>query len=685
MKNNFRFNKTCFNLCFILSILSEGVVAQPISYYTFSSSNIAYEPLQGSIELGNSLNAGISFNNVPLGFSFVYGGLTSQEITVHSGGYIKFDGPITYPFDNYSPLTDVTTDDYIISPLGGVLSSDNETGKLSYTTNGTSPNRVFILEWNDYESSFTDHNYNFQLKLHETSNLIEFHYGNFEFVPEGFAAFLQVGLRGARSITPQDINQRSISQDINDWNTSTVSPFNEDAYAMLYTGLLPDDGLLYSWNPPANCSGTPVAGNAVASAQVLCLGQEITLNLEGIPTYTLGTTYTWEFSTNGIDYAQFESNSSSSFDTTFFSNGYFRSVVACNGITSTSNSILVESPAANTYAPIPFLETFEADWEDRCGTDVPNSDNWSSNGTFGEMSWKNGLPSDFSLPAFSGKAAIFENLFGNGSPLPDLSVGDLDVYLNLSGTENLSLSFDHINPFAFNTKDSLVIYLSTDVGATFIRKAKFKSNAGMPTDAQWNKKFVPLGVVNSTTCIVRFRAFSDASYISMAIDSVEIKNCNPFNIELTASTDTICRGTNATISASGADSYVWNNGENTNSITVFPFSTELYSILGITNNCSATNEIIIGVEDCTNLDNFENTGSAVLAMPNPTEGEINLSFKDVGQRSIYLMDVTGKSLLVIQSNAQNETLDLGKFSKGFYFIKVETKNNNAEVLKVIKN
>lgn len=48
----------------------------------------------------------------------------------------------------------------------------------------------------------------------------------------------------------------------------------------------------------------------------------------------------------------------------------------------------------------------------------------------------------------------------------------------------------------------------------------------------------------------------------------------------------ICAGASATLTATGATSYSWSSGQNTNSIVVTPASTSLYTVTGTTNGCS---------------------------------------------------------------------------------------------------
>lgn len=62
-----------------------------------------------------------------------------------------------------------------------------------------------------------------------------------------------------------------------------------------------------------------------------------------------------------------------------------------------------------------------------------------------------------------------------------------------------------------------------------------------------------------------------------------------YNIpSVSSTTATICSGSSATLSASGAASYSWSSGQNTSSITVSPSATTIYTVTGTTNGCSNT-------------------------------------------------------------------------------------------------
>lgn len=63
----------------------------------------------------------------------------------------------------------------------------------------------------------------------------------------------------------------------------------------------------------------------------------------------------------------------------------------------------------------------------------------------------------------------------------------------------------------------------------------------------------------------------------------------------------ICQGGSINLTASGADSYLWNTGETTASISVSPSATTTYTVTGTTNGCSADDQITVTVGNSLSL------------------------------------------------------------------------------------
>jgi hypothetical protein len=121
-------------------------------------------------------------NPIPVGFDFFYKGALRNVFTVSTNGWMSFNTSVGGSFfSNIS--TSVTLglapfwDDLVC--LGN--SSTNLNSTIYTLVTGTSPNRVMTIEWRNMETYFNaGPNLNFQVKLYETTQNIEFLYGEME-------------------------------------------------------------------------------------------------------------------------------------------------------------------------------------------------------------------------------------------------------------------------------------------------------------------------------------------------------------------------------------------------------------------------------------------------------------------------------------------------------------------------
>jgi len=92
-----------------------------------------------------------------------------------------------------------------------------------------------------------------------------------------------------------------------------------------------------------------------------------------------------------------------------------------------------------------------------------------------------------------------------------------------------------------------------------------------------------------------FTVTGTASNGDTSTDSVTI-NVNSIPVANAGVDVEICEGEDATLTASGGDSYLWSNGATTQSITVNPSSTTNYTIIVTQNSCSSTDEVTVTVK-----------------------------------------------------------------------------------------
>jgi len=101
-------------------------------------------------------------------------------------------------------------------------------------------------------------------------------------------------------------------------------------------------------------------------------------------------------------------------------------------------------------------------------------------------------------------------------------------------------------------------------------------------------------IFNTTTNC--FETFVNGLWHSMWCDS-----CSTPNITASASPTAICIGNSSILTATGADSYQWNTGETSASITVTPSTNTTYTVTGTSAGCLATTTVSVIVNSSPNI------------------------------------------------------------------------------------
>ncbi len=210
--------------------------------YVWSQTTGVYTEITGGTVHGTASNDDTSFNAVPIGFTFNYNGVDYTQVSIQSNGFAAMGASVS---NSYTPLSSGATNN-VLSALGRDLQGNGTTSQLMSLMEGTAPNRVFTIQWKDYKrwgSSYVGDSFNFQIKLHETTNVVEYVYGPFTAVAVATPPTIQVGLRGAANT---DFNNRTSA---GDWITSTAGATNAATMALTNV-FFPPSGLTWTWTPP---------------------------------------------------------------------------------------------------------------------------------------------------------------------------------------------------------------------------------------------------------------------------------------------------------------------------------------------------------------------------------------------------------------------------------------------------
>jgi hypothetical protein len=113
-----------------------------------------------------------------IGFTFNYMGTNYTALNICTNGWASLNQTGASSPDNADLFTS-TAPNTTLAPWYDNLLVD-PSGALSYKTEGTSPDRIFTVEWKNILTFWKQANarINFQVKLFESSNIIEFHYGS---------------------------------------------------------------------------------------------------------------------------------------------------------------------------------------------------------------------------------------------------------------------------------------------------------------------------------------------------------------------------------------------------------------------------------------------------------------------------------------------------------------------------
>jgi len=316
--------KKLLTVLFLVVIASWSSFGQ-VSGYGFGQGTATYTPVTGGTVLGSSSVDDTSYPNNPIGFTFVYNGVSYTAFSVNCNGFLALGTTVS---SSYTPISTGSSNN-IVAALGGDLQGLVTTGELRYETIGTAPNRVLVVQWKNFRHYAGSGNYNFQIRLEETTNRIVVHYGT---MTEPSSYTQQVGLRGASNA---DYNNRTTTSN---WNATTAGTSNS-ASCTLNSSVYPADGLYFYWAmlPPAAPVYTAPANNAQAVIPTASLTWSA--GTGGGPT----SSYLVYFGTDNppTNIANGVSQTAAFYDPTpdmAFNTTYYWKVVAVNGIGNSASS-----------------------------------------------------------------------------------------------------------------------------------------------------------------------------------------------------------------------------------------------------------------------------------------------------------------------------------------------------------
>ena len=262
------------------SALVAALSAQQTATYAFSTNNPGpYAPITGGLvlEAGSAIDDTF-YNNVPIGFDFPFGGTASgggwtNVMGVSTNGWAKLSSvagaATTYNFASS------TAQARTVGAFGRDLQAADANAEIRVQTIGAAPNRVCVIQWTNMRpwtsatsnSQILTMSFDFQVKLYETSGVIELTYGDWDIGSTAFPAATtsgSVGIKGNAASPVTDYKICTSTSTAYSWSapfTATTSAANGH-YVGTGAGKKPANGLIYRYTP----SAFPPAGLTIAAA-----------------------------------------------------------------------------------------------------------------------------------------------------------------------------------------------------------------------------------------------------------------------------------------------------------------------------------------------------------------------------------------------------------------------------------
>ncbi len=227
-------------LTLLLLCFSNAINAQTAAAYSFTSLPSPFTSIATTGTAVPTLSAdNVTAASIPIGFTFLYCGTPYTTLSACSNGWVSLTESPSVASSNLSGLIDGAG---WLMPFWDDL--DGTSGTAYYETSGVAPNRIFTFEWNNWETVSGTGRATFQVRLYETYNLVDFHYG-------------PTSIAGANATI-------GISNDnVSDWQTLSDASITPTVFpAPVFETTVPTtsaDGRLFRWTP-SDCPVSPITG-----------------------------------------------------------------------------------------------------------------------------------------------------------------------------------------------------------------------------------------------------------------------------------------------------------------------------------------------------------------------------------------------------------------------------------------
>ena len=306
-------------------ILNQSTSAQVSTNYVFTTTTSTFTPITGGTLYGSTTSddqryvnpavvaGGTTFGGIglPIGFNFSFNSESFDLMAFSTNGFLSFGraglntSNVHINHSSYTPIsTPLTTafnaPQHRMGVAGFARDLQGQAGSsIRVETIGTAPNRVCVVQWLGFRRfGATGDNLNFQIRLYETTNVVEVAYGAMTTTNTSTTTGAHVGLIGGGGLTAIDFNSRTVGT-AQTWPTSIASAV-ATGFCIFTATNTASSGLVYRWAPNPCIAPGVVMRNVTSTAATLGWalspnatgGYEVEYRVAGTTTWISGGTTT---------------------------------------------------------------------------------------------------------------------------------------------------------------------------------------------------------------------------------------------------------------------------------------------------------------------------------------------------------------------------------------------------------
>ncbi len=122
-----------------------------------------------------------------------------------------------------------------------------------------------------------------------------------------------------------------------------------------------------------------------------------------------------------------------------------------------------------------------------------------------------------------------------------------------------------------------------------------------------------------------------------------------------------------TLTAEGAETYIWSTGETTQSITISPTETTVYTVTGTDAfGCKGSAEYTV------HIDGIAKTSNEVCVYPNPTKDLVSIKAERI--EHVRICNMLGQTINETKTNGNTVQIDMSGLAHGQYYMQITTSN-----------